>query len=93
MQNFNKKNACLRSCCWGKIGVKWSICPNQQQGSLLEISYIPLSSVMTLHYHRLYQISSVEANLSLENMKQLCYVETTFAGILSPKLIIKPDLF
>ena len=48
---------------------------------------------MTLHYHRLYQISSIEANLSLENMKQLCYVETTFAGILSPKLIIKPDLF
>ena len=26
----------------------------------------------TLHYHRLYQISSLEANLSLENMKQLC---------------------
>ena len=26
----------------------------------------------TLHYHRLYQISSLEANLSLEYMKQLC---------------------
>ena len=26
----------------------------------------------TLHYHRLYQISSLEANLSLEDMKQLC---------------------
>ena len=25
----------------------------------------------TLHYHRLYQISSLEANLSLEYMKQL----------------------
>ena len=25
-----------------------------------------------LHYHRLYQISSLEANLSLEDMKQLC---------------------
>ena len=25
----------------------------------------------TLHYHRLYQISSFEANLSLEDMKQL----------------------
>ena len=25
----------------------------------------------TLHYHRLYQISSLEANLSLEDMKQL----------------------
>ena len=27
----------------------------------------------TLHYHRLYQISSLEANLSLEDMKQLCH--------------------
>ena len=36
-------------------------------------SYIPLLSVMTtLHYHRLYQTSSFEANLSLEDMKQLC---------------------
>ena len=26
----------------------------------------------TLHYHRLYQISSLEANVSLEYMKQLC---------------------
>ena len=26
----------------------------------------------TLHYHRLYQMSSFEANLSLEYMKQLC---------------------
>ena len=52
-----------------KIEVKWPICPNQQQGPLLEISYIPLLSVMTLHYHRLYQISSLEANLSSEDMK------------------------
>ena len=36
-------------------------------------SYILLLSVMTtLHYHRLYQISILEANLSLEDMKQLC---------------------
>ena len=36
-------------------------------------SYIPLLSVMTTtHYHRLYQISGLEANLSLEEMKQLC---------------------
>ena len=27
---------------------------------------------MTLHYHSLYQISSLEASLSLEDMKQLC---------------------
>ena len=26
----------------------------------------------TLHYHRLYQISSLETNLSLEDMKQVC---------------------
>ena len=39
----------------------------------------------TLHYHRLYQISSLEANLSLEDMKQLC--EATFTQIdpLTPK--------
>ena len=37
-------------------GVKWPIAPNQQQQGLpLEISYIPLLSVMTLHYHRLYE--------------------------------------
>ena len=37
-------------------------------------SYIPLllSVMTTLHYHRLYQISSLEANLSLEYVKQLC---------------------
>ena len=39
---------------------------------LLEISYIPLLSVMTLHYHGECQISSLEANLSLEDLKQLC---------------------
>ena len=40
----------------------------QQQGPLLEISYIPLLSVMTFHYHRLYQISSLEANIILEDI-------------------------
>ena len=81
MQNF-KKNACLRSCWWCKIGVKWSICPNQQQGPLLEISYIPLLSVMTLHYHRLYQTSSLEDNFSSKDTKQLCrYTEATFTGL------------
>ena len=41
---------------------------------LLEISYIPLFSVMTtLHEHRLHQYSgSLEANSSSEDMKQLC---------------------
>ena len=47
-------------------------CEAAASGPLLEMSYIPLLSVMTLHYHRLYQISSLEANLSLEDLKQLC---------------------
>ena len=48
----------------------------------------------TLHYHRLYQISSLEANLSLEDMKQLCVDRSPFpTGIPTRKLIIKPDLF
>ena len=50
----------------------------------------------TLHYHRLYQISSLEANLSLEDMKQLCvdrsHIHTTGAPY-PRKLIIKSDLF
>ena len=74
IQDFQKK--CIYACeaaavlvqNWGKLAP----CPNQQQQTLfLEISYIPLLS-MTLHYHRLYQISSLEANLSLQDMKQLC---------------------
>ena len=51
-------------------------------------SYTPLLSVMTtLHYHRLYQISSLEANLSLEDMKQLSVDRATFTQIdpLTPK--------
>ena len=38
-------------------------------GTSFEISYIPILSVMTPHYHRLYQISSLEANLSSEDRK------------------------
>ena len=49
---------------------KMVICSNN--GPRLEISYIALLSVMTLRYHRLYKISSLEASLSLEDMKQLC---------------------
>ena len=57
---------------------KLASCPNQQQqGLLLEISYIPLLSIMTLHYHILYQISNLEANLSLQDMKQLCQHKPT----------------
>ena len=84
MQNFKKKYVCLRSCWWCKIGVKWPICPNQRQGPLLEISFIPLLSVMTtFHYH------------SLEDMKQLCVDRSHLhtGNIPTPKLIIKPDLF
>ena len=61
---------------------------------LVEISYIPLLSVMTLHYHRVYQISSLEANLSLEDLKQLCRTKPPSQVYLpTPKLIIRPDLF
>ena len=60
-----------------KLG-KIAHCLNQQQqGLLLEISYIPLLSVMTIHYNRLYQISGLEGNLSLEDMKQLCRQKPT----------------
>ena len=55
------KYTCLQSCWWCKIGVKWPICPNKQQELLF--------SVMTLQYHTVYQISSLEANLSLEDKK------------------------
>ena len=48
----------------------------------------------TLLYHRLYQISSLEANLSLEDMEQLLDRSHLHTGnIPTPKLIIKPDLF
>ena len=48
-------------------------CKAAAGGPLLEISYRdPPLSVMILYYHRLYQISSLEANLILEDLKQLC---------------------
>ena len=68
MQNLKKIHAseAVGGC---KIGAKWPICSNEQQALLLEISYILLLSVMTLYYCRLYQISSLEVNLSSEDMK------------------------
>ena len=59
MQNFKNK---MHGCCEAAAG--------ETRTSLGKFnSYIPLLSVMTtLHYH----ISSLEANLSLEDMKQLC---------------------
>ena len=59
-------------------------CKASADGPLLEISYIPLLSVTTLHCHGVYQISSLEANSSLE-------VWSSSVERLSPKLIIKPD--
>ena len=80
MQNFTHKNM--------------HACKATAGGPLLEISYIPLLSVMTLHYHRLYQISSLEANLSLEDLKQLCRQKPPSQVYLpTPKLIIRSDLF
>ena len=58
MQNFTHK--------------KMHACKAAPGGSLLKISYIPLLSLMTLHYHGVYKISSLDANLSLEDLKQLC---------------------
>ena len=47
-----------------------------------------------LHYHRLYPILSLEANLSLQDMKQLLDRSHLHKGkIPHPNLIIKPDLF
>ena len=34
----------------------------------------------TLNYHGLYQISSLEANLNLEDMKQLCVDRSHLQG-------------
>ena len=45
---------------------KMHACKAAAGGPLLEISYTPLLSVVTLHYHEVYKISSLEANLSLE---------------------------
>ena len=72
MQDFQKK--CLPTKLllvrnWGEMA---PLPQPTTTGSSFEISYIPLLSVMKLHYHRLYQISSFEANLSLQDMKQLC---------------------
>ena len=89
-----KKKVSLRSCCWCKIGVAWSICPNQQQRPLLKNSYIPIVSVITLYYDRLYQILNLEVDLSSEGMKQLCRQKPpSQVYIGTPKLITKPDLF
>ena len=43
---------------------KMYACKAAAGGPLLEISYVPLLSVMALHYHRVYKISSLETNLS-----------------------------
>ena len=51
---------------------KMHACKADAGGPLLKISDIPLLSVMTLHYHEVYKISSLESNLSLEDLKQFC---------------------
>ena len=74
MQNFKKK--CMPAAKlllvknWGKNGTHLPQ-PTTRTSLGNFNSYIPLLSVMTT-LHRLYQISSLEANLSLEDMKQLC---------------------
>ena len=72
MQNFKKiwmpvKLLLVQN--WGKMAHS----PQPTTGTSFGISYIPLLSVMTtLHCHRIYQISSLQANLSLEDMKPRC---------------------
>ena len=46
-------------------------CKAAAGGPLLEVSYIPLSTVIPLHYHKAYNISSLEANLSLRSQTAL----------------------
>ena len=58
MQNFTHK--------------KMYACKAAARRPLLEISYILLLAVMTLHYHRVYKTSSLEANLSSKDREQLC---------------------
>ena len=75
-----------------KLKKKMHACEATARGLLLEISYIPLLSVIRLHYHRLYQISSFESNfnLSLEDLKQLCGQKPPLQLYLpSPKATIK----
>ena len=73
---------------------KMYACEAAARGPLLEISYVPLLPVMTPHYRRLYKVSSLEANLSLKDLKQLCRQQPPSQVYLpTPKLIIKPDLF
>ena len=70
-----KMHACYEAAAGEKMGKNGAHLPQPTTRTSLGNfnSYIPLLSVMaTLHYHRLYQISSLEANLSLEDMKQLC---------------------
>ena len=69
---------------------KMHACEAAGGGPLLEISYIPLLSVMTLSYlhYRVYKISSLEANLSSEDLKQLCRQTRS-----KTNRVIKPELF
>ena len=57
-------------------------------------SFGNLLSVITLHYHRLYSISSLEVNLSSEDLKQLCRQKpSSQVHVGTRKLILRPDLF
>ena len=86
----------MPACCWCKI-LNWgktTHLPQNRHRDLLEISYIlPLSVVsMTFHYHRPYQISSLEAEV-FRWYKTVLYVARSYTNLPTPKLIIKSDLF
>ena len=79
---------------WGKMTHLPQPTTGISLGNFIYTTIVCNDVMSTLHYHRLYQMSSLEANLSLEDMKQLLDKSHLHTGnIPTPKLIIKPDLF
>ena len=54
MQKFFKNMHASNAAAGARLGYNDIFFPTI--GTILEVSYVLLSSVMTLHYHRLYQI-------------------------------------
>ena len=78
-----KMHACCEAAAGEKLGKNGAHLPQPTTRTSLGNfnSYIPLLPVMTtLNYHGLYQISSLEANLNLEDMKQLCVDRSHLQG-------------
>ena len=89
MQIFFKKRHAYDAAAGAKLGfgVKWPFAFTPVPGtSFGNVTYTTFS-VMTLHYRRLYQISSVGSR-NLEHIKQPCSVKATFTGY-QPTLKLK----